>query len=99
LVVDLRSGKASLLLPHATLGWTLLPVVKINDSQLLWEFGLWAFFFCLLAQFSEVSNSQSERFGDVWPLVLDDRDLFREFELQAFTYSTSACFLLEYEIA
>jgi hypothetical protein len=38
-----QGGKAPLLLPRAALGWTLLPAAKINDSQLLREFGLRAF--------------------------------------------------------
>jgi hypothetical protein len=44
-------------------------------------------------QFSEVPNSQSERSSDVWPIILDDRDLLREFGIwESFTYSTSLSF-------
>jgi hypothetical protein len=56
-------------------------LTNINGSQLLQEF-----FFCFLAQSSEVSNSQSERYGDGWPLDLDGRDSLREFRLWAFFF-------------
>jgi hypothetical protein len=76
-----------ILLPHAALGWNLLLAAKINDSQLLQEFSLHDFSFCLLAQSSEVPNSQSERFGDAWPLYFYGQDSLREFRIQAFFFS------------
>jgi hypothetical protein len=81
-----RSGKDWILVPRVSLGWTLLPTANINESQLLQEFGLQEFSFFFLVQSCEVMNSQSERFGDAWPLDLDSRDSLWEFEIHAFFF-------------
>jgi hypothetical protein len=64
--------------------------LDLDGRDLLQEFGLWAFFSFLLMQFSEVSNSQSVRSGDVWSLGLDGQYLLQEFGLLAFF----PCFLV-----
>jgi hypothetical protein len=56
----------------------------LDGRDLLREFGLQAFFFCLFTQSSEVSNSRSVRSGDTWPLDLDGQYLLQEFGLRAF---------------
>jgi hypothetical protein len=60
-----QSFKVRDLPPRVLLFWTVEIYFGVRASGA---------FFYLLAQFSEVLNSQSERSGDAWPLDLDGRD-------------------------
>ena len=95
-LVDLRSTV------HDYFGTSGLPIILLQRSTVPIDlrsmvqnyFGSLGFrsFSFLLMRFFEVSNSQSVRPGAVCPLVLDDRDLLREFGLRSFF----SCLLVQF---
>jgi hypothetical protein len=74
-------GKPQLLLPRAALGWTCFLLRRSTTHNYFGSSGFGPFQ-CIALTILRSVNSRSVRSGVACPLVLDDRDLLREFGLR-----------------